>query len=260
MRGGLAKTLLGIAPPVVVFGLVVLLWQLGTALYGIPEYLLPGPAAVWTAAHTRGLELVYATLLTGAGALAGFFASLVGGVLVALLFSQSRLIERSLYPYAIFLQTVPIVAIAPLIILWFGNGFQSVVLIAFIVSVFPIITNTTEGLTSVDRSLTDLFRLYGASRAQVMWRLRLPHAIPSLLVGARVASGLSVIGAIIGEFFAGYSATHHGLGYMIILTSGQLKTAALFAAILASTVLGLTIFGGVGLVSNRLLSRWQDRS
>lgn len=175
-----------------------------------------------------------------------------------LFFSQSQLIRRCFYPYAIFLQTVPIIAIAPLIVNWFGKGFQSIVLVAFIISLFPIITNFTNGLTTVKQSLIDLFTVNGASRLQILFKLRFPHAIPHLIVGAKVASGLSVIGAIVGEFFAGYSTTHYGLGYIITVSSGQLKIDYLFAAVLTSTILSLCFFSFISLSAEYFLKRWKE--
>ena len=205
----------------------------------------------------HGERLLNATLLTAIGSLTGFTLSFVVGFCIALLFSQSRIIERGLYPYAIFLQTVPIVAIAPLIVLWIGYGLQGVVAVSFIISLFPIIANTTAGLTQVDPRLLDLFILNNAGRWQILFKLRVPNAVPNMLTGARISSGLSVIGAIVGEFFAGYGTDDFGLGYLIIQTSGQAKTDYLFACILFCTILGLTIFTAVGLSSHYLLRRWR---
>lgn len=245
-------------PPLGVLFLFLLSWEVSVRLYALPSYLLPAPSAVLEAAREHQALMLRASLLTAAGALGGFVASLVLGVLLALVFSQSRWIERSLFPYAVFLQTVPIVAIAPLIILWFGTGFQSVVLVACMVSIFPIITNTTAGLTHVPRPLLELFEVHNASRVQVLFQLRLPYSLPYVVTGARISSGLSVIGAIVGEFFAGFSTQHQGLGYIIIMTSGQLKTAWLFASILASTLLGWLIFSSVGWLGDRLTAHTRD--
>jgi NitT/TauT family transport system permease protein len=186
--------------------------------------------------------------VTGAAALLAFAASVVVGTIVAFAFASSRTIARSLWPYAIFLQTVPIIAIAPLVVIWSGPGFRTVVLVAAIVSIFPVITTTTTGLTAVDRDLADLFRVHDATRWQTLWKLRLPHAVPYLVAGAQTAGGLAVVGAIAGEVFAGYGASAQGLGYLILVTSGQLKTAYLFAAVLACTLLGLVAFGTLALV------------
>ncbi len=245
-----------VLPPLLSFAAFVLLWQGAVALFAIKPFLLPGPLQVAAAIGAHLGTLINAAWLTAMGALCGFLLSFGAGFLIALLFSQSRLISRSLYPYAIFLQTVPIVAIAPLIILWIGHGFYGVVAVSFIIALFPIIANTTAGLTRVEPNLLDLFALYNASRWQVVRKLRIPSAVPSMLTGARISSGLSVIGAIVGEFFAGYGTEDFGLGYLIILTNGQAKTDYLFACILFCTLLGLTIFSSVNVLSNLLLARW----
>lgn len=244
-------------PPLITFFVIVLIWQSVTALFVLPPYLVPGPGLVWHALVTNFPELLQATFLTGLAALSGFTASFVVGLLTAFAFAQSEWIQRSLYPYAIFLQTVPIVGIAPIIIIWFGSGFVSVVLVSFIISLFPIITNGTAGLTRIPPERRELFAVYNASRWQELRWLRLPNSVPYLITGAKISSGLSVIGAIVGEFFAGYGSAHHGLGYLIVLTSGQLKTAFLFAAIGASTILGLVIFASVDLMGRLFLRRWQ---
>ena len=249
-----ARTVL---PPVSFFVMVMILWHLAVEGFSIKPFLLPGPFRVAAAIDAHFIALLRATWLTATGALCGFLLSFVVGFFIALVFSQSRIIERSLYPYAIFLQTVPIVAVAPLIILWIGSGFHGVVAVSFIISIFPIIANATNGLTSVEPNLIDLFHMNNASRWQLLMKLRVPNAVPNLLTGARISSGLSVIGAIVGEFFAGYGVDDFGLGYLIILTSGQAKTDYLFACILFCTVLGLGIFSSVNLMSNMLLSRWR---
>ena len=254
----LSRPFHSIAPPLLFFALFVLLWHLLVELFDIKPFLLPGPLGVATALQTHFSALLHAAWLTAAGALCGFLLSFSTGFLIALLFSQSKIIERALYPYAIFLQTVPIVAIAPLIILWIGYGIYGVVAVSFIISLFPIIANTTTGLTSVDRDLLDLFALNNATRWQILFKLRIPHAIPNLLTGAKISSGLSVIGAIVGEFFAGYGTEDFGLGYLVILTNGQAKTAYLFACILFCTLLGWAIFTAVNILSNFLLVRWRD--
>ena len=244
-------------PPLLLFAIVLVLWHLAVVLFAIKPFLLPGPLRVAAAIKLHFGSLLGAAWLTAAAALTGFFLSLSAGFLIALLFSQSKIIERSLYPYAIFLQTVPIVAIAPLVILWIGHGFSGVVAVSFIISLFPIIANTTTGLTTVEPNLLDLFAMNNARRWQILFKLRVPHALPNLLTGAKVSSGLSVIGAIVGEFFAGYGTEDFGLGYLIILTNGQARTDYLFACILFCTLLGLSIFTVVGALSSFLLDRWE---
>ncbi len=245
-----------VLPPLLFFALLLLLWHLTVVLFDLKPFLLPGPLRVGAAIVRHLPSLLYATYLTGLGALVGFLLSFAAGFLVSLLFSQSKIIERGLYPYAIFLQTVPIVAVAQLIILWIGHGFQGVVAVSFIISLFPIIANTTTGLTSVDPNLLDLFAMNNASRWQVLHKLRIPNAVPHMLTGARISSGLSVIGAVVGEFFAGYGTEDFGLGYLIILTNGQAKTDYLFACILFCTLLGLSIFTSISILSSFLQVKW----
>ncbi|MBI2193978.1 MAG: ABC transporter permease [Planctomycetes bacterium] len=248
-----------VLPPLALFSLVVLLWYLATeVIWDRPYRLIPGPGQVARAAAENAGRLASAAGLTAAAALCGFALSLTAGCLVAFGFSQSRILQRSFYPYAVFLQTVPIVAVAPLIVFWFDYGFQSVVVVSFILSLFPIITNAATGLTAVDANLLELFELYNASRWQVLWKLRLPHAVPYLVAGARISSGLAVIGAIVGEISAGYGSERFGLGYIIFQTSGQLKTEELFAAVLASALLGFGIFAAVSRIGEALAGRWQS--
>lgn len=243
-------------PPLTFFILVLLIWHGAVELFDIQPFLLPGPVMVMEAATANLPRLLQATGLTAIGALGGFTLALLVGFSIAVLFSQSRIIERSIYPYAIFLQTVPIVAIAPLIVLWIGYGLYGVVAVSFIISLFPIIVNTTAGLTSIPTELLELFALNGASRWQTLTKLRIPNSVPSLLTGAKISCGLSVIGAIVGEFFAGYGTEDFGLGYLIIHSTSQMKTAYLFAMIFFSTGLGLIFFGVVSAVNSIILSHW----
>lgn len=250
--------LIELLAPIWLLCLVILIWHVLTVAFSIQPFLLPGPATVMDEAWTHSNELIRATLMTAAGALGGFAISFVLGSVIAFLFSQSRIIQYSFYPYAIFLQTVPIVAIAPLIVIWCGTGFQSVLIVAMIISLFPIITNGTAGLTNISQQQADLFSLYNASRWQILWKLRLPNSVPNLVTGAKISSGLSVIGAIIGEFFVGYGTKNFGLGYLIMMTSGQLKTPYLFATIICSTLLGVVIFLLINLLGDLILKRWQE--
>ena len=245
-------------PPVAFLALALVAWEILVRWLEIPPYLVPSPAAVAREAWMSRADLVSASLVTLAGAVSGFVASLVFGTLAAVLFAQAAWIRASLFPYAIFLQTVPIVAVAPLIVIWFGPGFHSVVLVSFVLSVFPILSNATTGLVRVDRELLDLFRLHDASRWQILTRLRLPHSVPMIVAGAKVSSGLTVIGAIVGEFFAGYGERTPGLGYLILQSSGQLRTELLFACVGASTLLGLGVFLATGLVARSVLSRLDE--
>ena len=245
-------------PPLALFALVAAIWQWCVVAYKLKPYLLPSPLAVGAALIRDASLLGNAVTYTGAAALLGFGASLVLGTLIAFAFSQSRVLRNSGYPYFIFLQTVPIVAIAPLIVRWYGNGFQSVVLVAFILSLFPILSNATQGLLQIDPDLLDLFRLNNASRWQILVKLRFPSAVPSICTGARTASGLAVVGSIVGEFFVGQSTTHYGLGYLIEVTNSNAQLDRLFASVLTSTLFGITIFALINLVSTTIVSRWYD--
>ena len=255
-RARLKGYLAAVAPPVLFSVLVALVWHGSVTLLGIKPYLLPGPLAVAHAVSTHLETLLGAAALTALAALSGFVLSFAIGFLVAVLFSQSRLAERSLYPYAIFLQTVPIVAIAPLIVLWIGHGLAGVVAVSFIISLFPVIANTTAGLTSVDEELLDLFSLNQASRWQVLTKLRVPHAVPAMLTGARISCGLSVIGAIVGEFFASYAGEDAGLGLLVASWIKQYHTDRAFAAVALASVLGLLMFSAVNVAASLLLRRW----
>jgi NitT/TauT family transport system permease protein len=259
MKFARRSVLTAVLPPIVLFLVMLGAWQGIVVLWKLPPFLLPSPTDVAHAALENLGKLASATGITAAGAAAGFLASLVIGVFVAIIFSQSAIVRRSFFPYAIFFQTVPIVAIAPLIVLWSGTGFRSVVLVAFIVSVFPIITNATAGLTSIDPDLLDLFRLHGASRWQTLFKLRLPGAVPSTVTGAKTSSGLAVIGTIVGEFFVGYDPSEHfGLGYLIQESTTQLKVDLVLCAVVLATLLGLFVFGAVSLIGAIVLKRYSQ--
>jgi NitT/TauT family transport system permease protein len=242
-------------PPAITFLIVVLAWGGAVRAFSVPAFLVPAPSAVLAAAWVERAALVSSLLTTARGACLGFLLSVCLGSLVGVLFSLSRWLERGLYPYALFLQTVPIVAVAPLLVLWFGPGLRAVAVSAFIVSVFPIIANTLAGLRSVDPRLADLFRLYDAKLSDTVSKLRLPSAVPSMATGCKVASGLSVIGAIVGEFVAGFSEGNAGLGITVLSAYRQLRTDLLFAAVLLASLLGLSLFALVSGLSRLLLRR-----
>jgi NitT/TauT family transport system permease protein len=256
MSSGSAETVWSkTAPPVLTLVGAVVLWEALVRGLHVPAFHVPPPSAVLTAAWMERASLAASLVTTAEGALLGFLLSVVLGSLVGLLFSLSRWLERGLYPYALFLQTVPIVAVAPLLVLWFGPGLRAVSVSAFIVSVFPIIANTLAGLRSVDPRLADLFRLYGAKLGDTVLKLRLPSAAPSMATGFKVASGLAVIGAIVGEFVAGFSEGSAGLGITVLAAYRQLRTDLLFAAVLLASLLGLSLFALVSGLSSLLLRR-----
>lgn len=240
-----------------VFVSVLVIWQVTVTWWQIHPIILPSPLRVGQAAWLESRLLLAGFCLTGAAALLGLLASIILGTLVAIIFSQSRWIRSAFYPYVIFLQTVPIVAIAPLLITWFGYGFKTVVMVACIISLFPIISNVTAGLISIDQNLKDLFRLCGATRWQTLLKLRIPLAMSHLILGTRISAGLAVIGAIIGEFFVGNGAGGYtGLGTLMTGWQNLARTDALMAVVLTSTLLGLVMIATVNLLARWLLWRW----
>jgi NitT/TauT family transport system permease protein len=242
-----------------VFAVVVGLWQTLVWFFHVPPYLLPAPWLVAQTIAARFTPLVGSLLTTAEAAGGGLAMSIVAGVAIALIFAQWAWLRRMLYPYTILLQTVPIIAIAPLILMWVGSGTWAVALVAFIICLAPVIANTTQGLVSVDRNLVDLFLMHKASPAQILLKLRFPHAMPNLFVGVRISAGISVIGAITGELFAGSSRVGQGgLGYSILYASAQLQTAYLFALVIAATVLGFSFFFLVMFVEWYFLHNWHE--
>lgn len=250
----LKQSLATLGPPALALVVVASAWELAVHLLELRPWLLPAPSAVVAAAVRHAGRLGDATLRTAAGALGGLATSLVLGSFLSLVFAGFGAVRRALYPWAVVLQTVPIVAIAPLIVIWAGTGLRSVIIVATIVSLFPIVTAGTNGLLRIRREELELFAVHGASRRDVLVRLRLPHALPDLLVGARVAAGLAVVGTVVGELMVGYGAGTASLGTIVLTASSQLDTALLFAAIVLATVLGLVIVSAVGAVANRVLA------
>lgn len=243
-------------PPLVAAALFLVGWSLLVRSLQAGNYLLPTPSAVAKVLWQDRGQLLSACLQTGSAALAGLTISAVLGTAIGILFAQSSVLRFALYPYAIFLQTVPIVAIAPLLVMWLGYGLRGVIAVALVLSLFPIIANVTAGMTSVPKPLRELFALYGANRWQRLWKLQLPHAVPQLITGIKTSSGLAVIGAIVGEFFVGYGSKSFGLGYLIRSSAETYSTDTLFAAVVLSTGLGVALFAAVSLLSDAILRRW----
>jgi len=253
------QKLISLASALAVLAALLLLWQLILLIFSVKPFMLPSPWAVAKSVSAHLPSLATAFAITGEEALGGLLASIIAGVVIALLFAQSRWIRRMFYPYTLLLQTVPIIAIAPLILNWVGAGTVSVTLIAFIISLAPVIANTTQGLVSVEENMVHLFLIHNASPRQLLFKLRLPHAVPSLFVGIRIASGIAVIGAITGELYAGSSRVGEGgLGYSILYASSQLQTDYLFALVLAATLLGFSFFFLVMFLEWYFLHRWHE--
>lgn len=244
--------------PVLVGLMLLALWQGLCAALDIPAYLFPAPSDIALAlAHDPG-TLFHALLATLEVTLLAFLLATVIGTLIALLFVQSRIVEISLLPYAIMLQVTPVVAVAPLIIILVDDTFWSLVLCAAVVAVFPVISNTTIGLRSVDPGLLAYFRMNRATRWQILARLRLPSALPFFFAGLRIASGLSLIGAVVAEFVAGTGGKSAGLAYEILQSGFQLDIPRMFAALLLITLAGVALSLVMGAVSRLVLGRFDS--
>jgi len=246
-------------PPVIVMVIFLVGWSVvASTIYGNRNYLLPRPEQVLQAILDNPGTLWQGIRITFFEATAGFVLAILVGFAGAIIMSQSKMLERSLYPYAVLLQTVPVVAVAPIIVLWFGYNQSAVIVIAFMISVFPILNNTLLGLLSTDRNHRDLFRMHKASRTTEFLQLRLPSALPNIFAGLRVSAGLAVVGAIVGEFIIGSGGEEGGLGVKVLFAQSRLATGLLFAEVLAATLLGFFFFLIVTLVGNRLIKRWHE--
>lgn len=249
---------LSIAAPLAVAVVLLLAWEAVVRVFEIPVFLVPAPSVVWRAL-LEDWPLLSASLwfTLGITALALLTATVLG-VTLAFVFVQSRLIELSLFPYAVLLQVTPIVAIAPLIVIWVDNSLIALTVCATLVALFPIISNTVFGLRSIDPGLRDLFALHDASRWQVLWRLRVPSALPAFFGGLRIATGLALIGAVVAEFVAGTGGTQGGLAYQILQAGLQLNIPRLFAALFLITASGVVLFGAMTWAGRLALGRWHD--
>jgi NitT/TauT family transport system permease protein len=252
------ERLVGIAAPLLAGVLFLAAWQAVVQWKGIPPYILPSPVAVAEALWRDGPSLLGSLLVTLRITAAALIAAIVLGGALAILFAQSRLLEISLFPYAVILQVTPVVAIAPLIIIWVNDTFLALLVCAWIVAFFPIVANTTLGLNSADRNLVELFRLYGASRWQTLRYLRLPAALPYFLAGVRISGGLALIGAVVAEFVAGTGGAETGLAYRILEAGYRLQIPRLFAALLLLSATGIAIFAVLSWLTRRLIGHWHE--
>jgi len=255
------RRLLTLGLPVITGALLVAAW-FTLRLYVLPveqRFLLPAPDAVLRAFGEQGSQLAAATLSTARGALLGFTAAVVGSIILALTLSLSPLVRAGLYPWLMALQLTPIIVLAPILILWAGPGLPSVVIITFLISFFPLVVNTTQGLVTTDRLLVDLFRMGRATRRQQILLLRIPAALPYFFTGLRIAATLAPIGAIAGDAYAGNSGGGQGgLGFLAVIYSAQFQIPALFATALVSCLLGFVFSGAVVGLSWLALHRWHE--
>jgi NitT/TauT family transport system permease protein len=245
------------ALPIVVLALGLAIWELVVRIENIPPYVLPAPGVIVQTLAADWALLSQSLLVTLVTTFEGFLLAAVGGVGLAILFNQSRVVEYSFYPYAVILQVTPIVAVAPLLLIYLPQH-AAVLACAWIVAFFPVLANTTLGLHSVDRNLTDLFSLYGASHGQALWRLKLPSAMPYILGGLRIAGGLSLIGAVVAEIAAGSAGAGSGLAYRIAESGYRLNIPRMFAALLLLSVAGIVIFYLLSLTNFLALRRWHE--
>jgi NitT/TauT family transport system permease protein len=257
-RGDIARArLVGILLPIVVFSFAIGLWEFIVRVNGIEPFILPAPSVVIATLIKDWSTLSLSLLVTLRTMAIALLLATFGGVLIAVIFAQSRLIERSLYPFAVILQVTPIVAIAPLLLVYLNSG-TAILVCAFIVAFFPILSNTTLGLASTDPNLRNLFKLYGAGRWRELVLLRAPSALPYFLGGLRIAGGLALIGAVVAEIAAGSAGHGSGLAYRIVESGYRLNIPRMFAALLLISLTGILVYALLALVSHLLLRRWHE--
>jgi NitT/TauT family transport system permease protein len=254
----MSRSLRGLLPPAVLAFLALAGWEAIVRLRHVPEYLLPGPLRIAAALKDDWATLFPSLLVTLTVTVEALLAAAVLGAGLAVLLAQAQWIERSLFPFAVVLQVTPLVAIAPLLLIWVKNVQLALVLCAFLAAFFPVAANTTLGLRSADPHLLDLLRLYGASRWQVLATVRLPSALPYFLGGLRISGGLALIGAVVAEFVAGTGGTASGLAYRILDAGYTLQIPRMFAALALLAASGVLLYAALSGLSHLLLRRWHE--
>jgi len=252
-----AYRLMRILLPIMVAASGTAAWEAVVRYYEVPPYVLPAPSAIFATLFSDWDVLSQSLLTTLLTTLEGFVAAAIGGIALALIFNLSKLVEASLFPYAVILQVTPVIAIAPLLLIYLPQQ-TAVIVCAWIVGFFPILSNTTLGLNSVDRNLAGLFQLYRASRWQTLVYLKLPTALPYILGGLRIAGGLSLIGAVVAEIAAGTAGAGSGLAYRISESGYRLNIPRMFAALLLLSLAGIVIYALLALISHLALRRWHE--
>jgi NitT/TauT family transport system permease protein len=244
--------------PTVVGALFLAAWESLVRYFEIPKYILPGPGLVAETLWRDGPSLLSSLWVTVRITVAALVAAIILGGAIAILFAQWRILERSFLPYAIALQVTPVVAIAPLIIIWVNDAYWSVLILALIVAFFPIVANTTLGLNSADRNLAALFKLYGATRWQTLRYLRMPTALPNFLAGVKISGGLALVGAVVAELVAGTGGSETGLAYRILEAGYRLEIARQMAALVLLALTGMAIYFLLDRLSRMVLSHWHE--
>jgi NitT/TauT family transport system permease protein len=257
-RTSTSERLLRIVVPVGMLVLAVIVWQVYVLVTGVPKYILPSPIDVAGALSTDWPTLLPSLWVTLTITLEALALALIGGVGLAIILVQSRWVELALYPFAVILQVTPIVAIAPLLLIYAPNTQTALLIVAFLVAFFPILSNMVAGLKSVDHNLLNLFDLYGAGRWQQLIYLKIPASMPYFLTGLRIGGGLSLIAAVVAEFAAGSAGAGSGLAFRLLESGYRLNIPRMFAALILLTFTGVAIFGITSLISWLALHRWHE--
>jgi NitT/TauT family transport system permease protein len=255
---GIGGRVARIAVPILMLVLLIVVWHLYVTLNDIPHYILPSPLRVAQAFVDDWPILLPALWVTLKITFSALAIALVGGVFLAILMTQSRWLELAFYPYAVILQVTPIVAIAPLILIYAPTTQSAILICSWIVAFFPVLSNTTQGLRSTDHNLLNLFELYGANRWQTLVYLKLPNALPYFLAGLRIAGGLALIAAVVAEFAAGSAGAGSGLAFRLLESQFRLNIPRLFAALVLLSLTGVLIFFATSLISHLLLRKWHE--
>ncbi|WP_025733632.1 ABC transporter permease [Carnimonas nigrificans] len=252
------RTLVHMLFPVTIGVVLVAIWQYLVVAFKVPAYIVPSPWATLKTLVSNWSVLGHATLFTLEITLLSLLVATVLGVIIAFIFVQNRMIETAFFPYVVLLQVTPIVAIAPLIIIWINNTVVALTICSTLVAIFPIISNMTLGLRSVSPGLSAYFKLQNASRLQLLLRLRVPSALPNFFAALRIASGLSLIGAVVAEFVAGTGGSNTGLAYQILQAGYQLNIPLMFAALVLISAIGIGLFALMTLLSKLVIGRWHE--
>lgn len=248
-KKNIKSRLKGIGIPILFFVGILVVWEILVLLLNVPEYLLPRPTKIISEIITNFGSLLGHTGITMFEAIVGYIIANIIGFIVAVIFVHSKTIEKGFYPYAIALKTTPIIAMAPLLVLWFGTGIASKIVAAAVICFFPILVNTVKGLRSISDDALDLFKSYSASKWQIFTKLRLPNSLPYIFSALKISTGLAVVGAIVGEFVG----ASKGIGYVILVSSYHLETTRMFAAIIMSALAGILFFGLISILERKYI-------
>lgn len=248
-----------VTPPLIVGVLTIVVWYLSIDIFDLPVYQLPAPHQILQAGFAESKTLLSGTLQTAIACVLGFVISAVVAALMALALASSRWAYNGIYPYILILKMTPVIVLAPIITLSFGQGLTSITIITFLICFFPIVANTTAGLISVEKGYVDLFKVYGADTRQSLLYLQIPNAMPYYLTGLKVSAALTPIGALYGDTIAGMgSGSEAGLGFVVVIFSTQLKIPALYAAAFTACIIGFTFVGFVSWLHWKLLHKWHS--